>query len=212
VLVAQQPGPGTLCAMRRDTFAPPSETKRFDRKRWLERGLLLLSLAGWPLTRLVAARWGRRGGLVVEGVSLLLLGRVLQLIIGGAPGKLRALPRWLVYVELATDALALATGLPASIGSARLAPLNNLAVASMFLIHSVRFAIYLSPGGQATSPCAARRSDPVGMRGARGRRRRTCPSQPRPQTTARSPTRAARAPNRSASGTPRRRWSQSKCR
>jgi hypothetical protein len=132
--------------------SPATESERF------ERALLLLSLVGPLLAHHALAKLGRWGVLLVEGVCLLLMGRVIQLIAHGAPGRLRKLPRTLIYAELAADSLAVSAsflgwvqpefGAPEQGLSPRRALMRRLStplLALMFLVHSVRFAIYLSP-------------------------------------------------------------------
>jgi hypothetical protein len=66
----------------------------------LGRALFALSVAGLPLSGHVLARPGRTGGLLLEATSALLFARGVQLVLAGAPARLRPFPRCLAYAEL----------------------------------------------------------------------------------------------------------------
>ena len=78
--------------------------------RWLGPGLFVLSIAGLPLSGLILARLGRRGGVVLEAACTLLFARAIHFVVTGTPARLRTLPRLLAYTELAVDGMAAASG------------------------------------------------------------------------------------------------------
>ena len=123
--------------------------------------VLGLSACGYPLTQLVVRRWGVRGAAVAECVCAGLVIRDASMVAGGAPGRLRRVPAALLFLELGAGVVASLAGLPPLLsaqpadraGSARRCAADNVrraAVAVLFAIHTVRFAIYLRPDqGQA---------------------------------------------------------------
>jgi hypothetical protein len=120
------------------------------------RAILAASASGYPLIQLVVCRFGRRGAIVAETVCVGLLVRDSAMIASGAPGRLRRLPAALLWLEWASAAAAVATGLPAAIDVAAAADarqgkpagveaVRRGALGALFGLHTVRFAIYLSP-------------------------------------------------------------------
>jgi hypothetical protein len=118
--------------------------------------VLGLSACGYPLTQLMARRWGRPGAVVAESVSAGLAIRDAAMVAGGAPGRLRPVPAALLRLELAAGIVASLAGLPPLLDArppGRPAPgrcsadtLRRAAVAALFALHTIRFGIYLSPG------------------------------------------------------------------
>ena len=113
--------------------------------------LLLAAGTGTVLAAKAPHRWGRRGGaLVITGLSVLLT-RDTIMIASGLPGRLRPLPRSLLALEALAAAAAVAAGVrpwlqlqPRPLGVA-----DRTATAlttTTFAIHTLRQAIYLSPG------------------------------------------------------------------
>ena len=136
-------------------------------------GLLGAALTG-VLAALVAPRhFGRGGGLAVLGGVTALTIRDATMALTGVPGRLKALPRVLLYLELASAASATLLGVAAWLRPSphvqgeggRSAPLLASTVSAAasgtsaltFLLHTVRQAIYLSPGRGRLSPGADRR-------------------------------------------------------
>ena len=116
--------------------------------------ILVLSGLGFPLTQLVIARFGKRGAVVAEGVSAGLLVRDIALVRLGAPRRLRPVPSFLLWCELAAAGVASVAGLAAVI-SPRIRPsrsplgvleaVRQVAVGALFGLHTYRFWIYLQP-------------------------------------------------------------------
>ena len=107
-------------------------------------------------------RFGRPGRLaVIAGVTLLAV-RDGAMALGGAPGRLKPVPRGLLYLELACavsaallgTAAGLRTSEPAAQSADRprrgcaasLEPAASTASALTFAVHAVRQAIYVTPG------------------------------------------------------------------
>ncbi|MGA2500733.1 MAG: hypothetical protein ABSH20_23595 [Tepidisphaeraceae bacterium] len=122
----------------------------------LGRAILTASAGGYPLTQLVIGRFGRRGAIVAEAVCVGLLVRDSAMIMSGAPGRLRRLPAALLWLEWALAAAAVVAGLPAAVDVAAAAraqqhkpvgieAVRRGALGALFGLHTVRFAIYLSP-------------------------------------------------------------------
>ncbi len=74
---------------------------------WL---LLGLSVAGAPLSRYVRRRLGRRGGYLLLGGCGTLFARDAAMIAGGAPHRLQRVPRFLLFLELALNGMAVIAG------------------------------------------------------------------------------------------------------
>ena len=79
------------------------------------------------------------------------------MVVGGALGRLRAIPAVLLHLELAAAVVASLAGInpllnaqpvgqasPARAGTADM--VRRAAVATLFTLHTIRFAIYLRPG------------------------------------------------------------------
>lgn len=125
-------------------------------------GLLGAAALGIVAAPLVSRRYGRRGGLGVLGGVGVLLARDTQMVLTGTPARLKVLPRALLYLELGSAATATCLGLAAwlrPVGRVRApsstssptgsSPLNAMAsgIATLtFLLHTLRQAIYLTPG------------------------------------------------------------------
>jgi hypothetical protein len=126
------------------------------------RAVLVASGAGYPMTQWTIRRSGRRGAFVVEGVSAALLVRDAVLIGTGVPGVLRRGPGLLLWCEAGAAATASVLGAAASRVAAANTPghprpdarelLRRTAVVTLFGLHTVRFAIYLSPDQGRRSP------------------------------------------------------------
>jgi hypothetical protein len=138
-------------------------------KRAIGAVVLGLSACGYPLTQFAVRRWGVRGAAVAECVCAGLAVRDAWMIASGVPERLRAVPAALLRLELAAGAAASLTGLGPLAGArsvGRAAPAQaraadrtrRAAVATLFALHTVRFAIYLRPdqgrraGTARTSP------------------------------------------------------------
>lgn len=132
-------------------------------KRAIGAAVLGLSACGYPLTQFAVRRWGVRGAAAAECACAGLAIRDACMIAGGAPGRLRAVPAALLRLELAAGMVASLAGLGPLLGArsadwatpatARAADrVRRAAVATLFAIHTVRFAIYLRPdqGRRAT--------------------------------------------------------------
>ena len=127
-------------------------------------GILALSGAGFPLTQLAIARFGRRGAMFVQAVVVGLLLRDIELIVSGAPSRLRAGPAALLWAEVAAAAAAATAGAlllrDPEVAAARqpgwAVPRRELfrrvAVGTLFGLHTVRFRMYLSPGSGLRRP------------------------------------------------------------
>ena len=120
------------------------------------RSVLLLSSLGFPLTQLALRAFGRRGAILVEGVSMGLFVRDAAMIAGGAPDRLRRAPAALLWLEAAVAGAAALTGLgPILDEKARLAArdaqparfegIRRAALGTLFGLHTMRFRIYLRP-------------------------------------------------------------------
>ena len=133
-------------------------------------GLLAGALGGVVAAIVLPERFGRRGGRAVLGGVAVLLSRDLAMVLGGAPDRLRAVPRVLLYLELASAGIATPLGVAAWLGPkerarrARLGQLTSAGAASgasalTFLLHTARQAIYLTPSrGLRESPGRDERS------------------------------------------------------
>ena len=126
-------------------------------------GLLAAALGGIVAAFIIPGRFGRRGGLAVLGGVTLLLSRDATMVLGGAPARLKAVPRVLLYLELANATIATSLGAVAWLGPrdrARLARPGELtatcaansASALTFLMHAARQAIYLTPSRGLRDP------------------------------------------------------------
>jgi hypothetical protein len=125
--------------------------------------LLVAAAAGAVLGAKAPQRWGRAGGgLLLAGLSAL-LARDVAMIASGTPGRLRTLPRVLLFAETVCAGMGIAVGArpwlmadpPQPVAVRGLAG-SGLATAT-FTIHAVRQVIYLSPGQGRSGPLAAHR-------------------------------------------------------
>ena len=122
----------------------------------LSNFILLLSAAGYPMCQFAIRRYGRTGAIVVQLVCTILLVRDIFLVGNGTPGILRRLPAALLYLECLIAALAAlsnsriifdqvlvlrATGHAAT----NLERLRRAGISGLFVLHTVRFWIYLQP-------------------------------------------------------------------
>jgi hypothetical protein len=127
-------------------------------------GVPALSAAGYPATRYVVRRFGRTGGAFAELVCARLFLRDGAMIARGTPAVLRKGPAALLWLECGVGAVAAITnarlltdpraGDPCPDGLERI---RRAAIAALFALHTVRFAIYLRPdqGRRATPPAIA---------------------------------------------------------
>ena len=126
-------------------------------RRAVGNAVLGLSACGYPLTQLAIRRWGARGAALAEAVYAGLAIRDASMVVGGAPGRLRAIPAILLPLELAAAVVASLAGInpllnaqPAGQASSARAGTADMvrraAVATLFTLHTIRFAIYLRPG------------------------------------------------------------------
>jgi hypothetical protein len=122
-------------------------------KRAAGRIVLGLSACGYPLTQLAVRRCGVRGAAVAEVVCAGLAIRDASMVAAGVPGRLRAVPAALLRLELAAGLVASVAGVRPLLGTAPASPARTDAadavrpacVATLFAVHTVRFAIYLRP-------------------------------------------------------------------
>ena len=123
-------------------------------KRAVGAVVLGLSACGYPLTQVVVRRWGVRGAAVAESVCAGLAIRDASMVAGGVPGRLRGVPAALLCLELAAGVVASLAGLgpllsarsagrAASAGTAAADSVRRAAVATLFVVHTIRFGIYL---------------------------------------------------------------------
>ncbi|HTQ89522.1 MAG TPA: hypothetical protein VMK84_08505 [Streptosporangiaceae bacterium] len=125
-------------------------------KRAIGAAVLGLSACGYPLTQFAVRRWGVRGAAVAECACAGLAIRDTAMIASGVPRRLRAVPAALLRLELAAGVAAALAGLSPLLDARsadRPAPgtapaadtVRRAAVATLFAVHTVRFAIYLRP-------------------------------------------------------------------
>jgi hypothetical protein len=141
-----------------------SGRKAAELKRTIGVIVLGLSACGYPLTELAVRRGGVPGAAAVAAVCAGLTARDMAMVAGGSPGRLRRVPAALLYAELGVGVVASAAGCRALLGArpagqaaaASTCGAGNVrraAVAALFALHTIRFAIYLSPGqGRRTPP------------------------------------------------------------
>jgi hypothetical protein len=115
--------------------------------------VIVLSSLGFPLSQLAIGKLGRRGAVLVEGVTTALLVRDAYLVAAGNPARLEPLPTALLYAELAVAACGSALGLRAltdhglreatspTPGAGEV--LRRAALGTLFGLHTWRYAIYL---------------------------------------------------------------------
>ena len=131
-------------------------------------GLLVAAATGVVASRWVSARSGRRDRVMLTAGVVVLAMRDGGMVLSGIPGRLKVLPRTLLYVELACAASAsllnaatLATspararhdGKPPKGALTRLTAAADCASALTFVLHTLRQAIYLTPGRGRLKPC-----------------------------------------------------------
>jgi hypothetical protein len=127
--------------------------------------VLGLSACGYPLIQLVVRRGGVRGAAVAEAVCAGLAVRDAAMVAAGVPGRLQPVPAALLRLELAAAIVASLAGLgevggvrsPGQESAARADAVRRAATATLFAVHTIRFAIYLRPdqGRRAPAPGAA---------------------------------------------------------
>lgn len=116
--------------------------------------ILGLSANGYPLTEIVLSRCGMPGAIAVEIACVGLSMRDAWLVASGIGKRLRGAPAALLYLELAVGIAASLTGLPRlrqqavrnQSGRARpigIERMRRLAIATLFGLHTIRFAVYL---------------------------------------------------------------------
>ena len=126
-------------------------------------GLLAAAVGGVVAAIVLPERFDRRGGRAVLGGVAVLLPRDAAMVLGGAPDRLRAVPRILLYLELASAGIATLLGVAAWLGPReRARPLRrgqltasgaaSGASALTFLAHAARQAIYLTPSRGLREP------------------------------------------------------------
>jgi pimeloyl-ACP methyl ester carboxylesterase len=130
------------------TCLPPPDEGPLGR---LGPAILALSGAGFPLTQVAIARFGRRGALLVQAVVMGLLLRDLGLIASGAPSRLQPGAAVLLWAEAAAAAAAATAGAlllrDPEVATARQAGwavprgelFRRVAIGTLFGLHTVRF-------------------------------------------------------------------------
>jgi hypothetical protein len=128
--------------------------------------VLGLSACGYPLIQLVVRRGGVWGAALAELACAGLTIRDASMAASGLPGRLRTVPAALLRLEVAAGAVASLAGLhpllcaqpdrpTASAEAGAADTVRRAAVAALFALHTVRFAIYLSPGHGRRTPIRA---------------------------------------------------------
>jgi len=114
--------------------------------------LLLAAGTGTVMAAKAPHRWGRPGGaLAIAGLSVLLT-RDTLMITSGLPGRLRAVPRSLLVLEAVGATAAITAGARPWLQPHQPQPLSiadrtaTALTTTTFAIHTLREAIYLSPG------------------------------------------------------------------
>ena len=145
----EQPGPAPAAAADGNGSQPPPGQGRAG------AALLAASVAGVALAPLALRRLGRGGSLLVAAGCGALFARDAQMMLTGAPARLRPLPRLLLRTEVPVSGSAAGAALLACWqqrpGMTRVAA---VAAAATFAVHAVREAIYLSPGHGSEEPAA----------------------------------------------------------
>jgi hypothetical protein len=130
--------------------------------------LLGISALGLPMTLGAIGRMGRRGGLAAEIGYGILLTRATIVVAGGAPHRMKSATALLLYLELVADTIGFTTGLwtwvwsplrsgyraastgtsqgPARIDERWIEHVAVLAAVPIYLLHTIRLAIYVIPG------------------------------------------------------------------
>jgi hypothetical protein len=126
-------------------------------------GLLAAAVGGVFAAEVLPERFDRRGGLAVLAGVTVLLSRDAAMVLGGAPARLKDVPRVLLFLELASAGVATLVGAAAWLGPrewARSAHPGQITVtgaasgasALTFLVHAARQAIYLTPSRGLREP------------------------------------------------------------
>jgi hypothetical protein len=127
--------------------------------------LFAASATGVPIAALLLRYGGRRGGMLLESASVVLGLRAATMIAAGAGGRLRIVPRLLLYTETVLDGLAILSGCWAWVWEPFLRPKRGqlkahtwvapFAITSWIaasIVHTARMVIYISPDrGRRTS-------------------------------------------------------------
>lgn len=118
-------------------------------KRGLGATVLIASLCGYPLTQMAVRRWGKRGAALSEAVCAGLFLRDAAMVASGTTGRIRKGPATLLWMELGVAAVASIAGVWRLFGYERSAveTTRRVAVGALFGLHTMRFWIYLQPGG-----------------------------------------------------------------
>jgi hypothetical protein len=136
--------------------------------------VLGLSACGYPLTEFAVRRGGMWGAALAELVCGGLAIRGASMVASGCTDRLGKVPAALLRLETATGIVASLAGLhpllrrrpgrlAASPGARAVGNTRRAAVAALFTLHTVRFAIYLSPGrGLRTPPGTGAAAGPGG--------------------------------------------------
>lgn len=146
-------------------------------KRWLPYLLLGASALAPIILWSVTKRPGRSGGLLVVAGCGALAVRDSAMVLGGAPKRLRTLPRVLLWAELVVSALAVAVGLmnrlwgPCWQGEPTIPPkfdrAGRAAGVLAFCLHTGRMVIYVGSPTQGRVRSVARRVNHPASRGPR---------------------------------------------
>ena len=120
-------------------------------RRTIGCAVLTASAAGFPLTEFVIRRGGTKGAVLAEGVCLGLAVRDMAMIAEGVPSRLRRVPAFLLCLELGAAVLAAAATVPLlrkkqsdTGGRTRVELLRQVATASLFGLHTIRFGIFMT--------------------------------------------------------------------
>ena len=135
-------------------------------KRSIGAVVLGLSACGYPLTQFAVRHGGRRGAALAELACAGLAIRDASMVASGVADRLEKVPAALLRLETAVGVVACLAGLRPVLtarqdgrtASPRAGAADNLRpalVAALFALHTVRFAVYLSPGQGRRTPSAA---------------------------------------------------------
>ena len=137
-----------------------------EMRRSIGAVVLGLSACGYPLTQLAVRRGGLRGAALAELACGGLAIRDASVMASGVTDRLDTIPAALLRLETAVGVVASLAGLrpllsarpgrrTASPAAGAADNLRRAAVAALFALHTVRFAIYLSPGHGRRVPTEA---------------------------------------------------------